>query len=48
MDVTKLDPHPLFIKLFRETLKFQLQENVFSRVGVVWSGMGSGWNGMEE
>ena len=45
MDVTELDPHTLFIKLFRETLKFQLQEDVFSRVGEVWSGRGVG--GME-
>ena len=44
MDITELDAHKLFIKLFRETLKHQLREGVFSRVGVVWD-RGWVWNG---
>ena len=31
-DVTKLDPHKLFVELFKATLDFRLKEDVFSRV----------------
>ena len=31
-DVTKLDPHKLFVELFKATLNFRLNEDVFSRV----------------
>ena len=34
-DVTKLDPHKLFVKLFKATLNFRLKEDVFSRVSGV-------------
>ena len=38
-DVTKLDPHKLFVKLFKATLNFRLKEDVFSRVsGTVQGG----------
>ena len=33
-DVTKLDPHKLFVDLFKGTLEFRLKEDVFSRVRV--------------
>ena len=34
-DVTKLDPHKLFVELFKATLDFRLNEDVFSRVSTV-------------
>ena len=37
MDIRHLDPHALFIKLFRLTLEYRLKENLFSRVGA-WVG----------
>ena len=33
-DVTKLDPHKLFVELFKATLNFRLNEDVFSRVSI--------------
>ena len=37
MDIRHLDPHAMFIKLFRLTLEYRLKENLFSRVGA-WVG----------
>ena len=34
-DVTKLDPHKLFVELFKATLNFRLNEDVFSRVNSI-------------
>ena len=35
-DVTKLDPHKLFVELFKATLDFRLNEDVFSRVSTLY------------
>jgi hypothetical protein len=34
-DVTKLDPHAKFVELFKATLDFRQNEDVFSRVRTI-------------